>query len=109
MTKSLIRLRVPAAPTTLPTPTRETEERGEVLALRPYVVILHNDDHNEMGYVVQSLRRSVPELSVERAVEIMLEAHKAGHAVVITCPLELAELYRDRLESCGLTATIEQG
>jgi hypothetical protein len=26
---------------------------------------------------------------------------------VIVCPLEPAELYRDRLESCSLTATIE--
>ena len=30
-----------------------------------------------------------------------------GKATVTTCPLELAELYRDRLQSCGLTATIE--
>ncbi len=104
-----VRLRAPEAPTTLPTPTRDTEERGDVQALRPHAVILHNDDHNEMGYVVQSLRRSVPGLSVERAVEIMLEAHNSGRALVITCPLELAELYRDRLESCGLTATIEEG
>jgi ATP-dependent Clp protease adapter protein ClpS len=38
----------------------------------------------------------------------MLEAHNRGKALVTTCPLELAELYRDRLESCGLTATIEK-
>jgi ATP-dependent Clp protease adapter protein ClpS len=37
----------------------------------------------------------------------MLEAHNSGRAVVIVCPLEPAELYRDRLESCSLTATIE--
>ena len=30
-----------------------------------------------------------------------------GKATVTTCPLELAELYRDRLQSCGLTATIQ--
>jgi ATP-dependent Clp protease adaptor protein ClpS len=38
----------------------------------------------------------------------MLEAHNSGKAVVTTCPLELAELYRDRLGSFGLTATIEK-
>ncbi len=38
---------------------------------------------------------------------IMLEAHNSGRAVVIVCPLEPAELYRERLESCSLTATIE--
>jgi ATP-dependent Clp protease adapter protein ClpS len=50
----------------------------------------------------------VPNLGTTRATKIMLEAHNRGKAVVTTCPLELAELYRDRLESCGLTATIEK-
>lgn len=75
--------------------------------LPPYVVLLHNDDHNSMEDVIKALVRSVPELSLERAAEIMLEAHTTGTAAVITCPLELAELYRDRLQSFGLTATIE--
>jgi ATP-dependent Clp protease adaptor protein ClpS len=39
----------------------------------------------------------------------MMEAHQKGKAVVITCPLELAELYRERLQTFGLTATIEKG
>lgn len=76
--------------------------------LPPYAVILHNDDHNEMLDVVRCLMRSVPNLGATRATQIMLEAHNQGKAVVTTCPLELAELYRDRLESCGLTATIEK-
>ena len=42
------------------------------------------------------------------ATAIMLEAHLRGRADVIACPLERAELYRDRLKSHGLTATIEQ-
>jgi ATP-dependent Clp protease adapter protein ClpS len=37
----------------------------------------------------------------------MLEAHNHGQAKVITCPKEAAEHYRAKLESCGLTATIE--
>ena len=76
--------------------------------LPPYHVILHNDDVNDMLHVVQSLLRSVPSLTPPQAETIMLEAHLHGQAVVITCPLELAELYRERLESCGLTATIEK-
>jgi ATP-dependent Clp protease adaptor protein ClpS len=78
------------------------------LILPPYAVILHNDDHNEMAYVVRSLVLCVPEVSAEEAVRIMLEAHESGRALVIVCPLERAELYRDRLESRGLTATIEK-
>jgi len=75
--------------------------------LPPYRVMLHNDDHNAMDHVVRSLLRSVPSLTVEDAAEIMLVAHNHGQASVIECPKEAAEHYRDRLESCGLTATIE--
>ena len=88
-------------------PREEQEQRSKPRALDPYKVVLHNDDHNSMDHVVRSLVRSVPGLGVNKAVRIMLEAHNTGRAIVTTCPLELAELYRDRLESCGLTATIE--
>ncbi|HEX2171622.1 MAG TPA: ATP-dependent Clp protease adaptor ClpS [Dehalococcoidia bacterium] len=94
----------PAEPIT-ETPV-EPKDRTEILP--PYVVILHNDDHNEMLHVVRALLKSVPKLSRARATAIMLEAHFHGQAVVTTCPLELAELYRDRLQSFGLTATIRK-
>jgi ATP-dependent Clp protease adaptor protein ClpS len=89
-------------------PREEQEERTRSRALEPYKVILYNDDVNSMDHVVRSLLRSVPGLSTRKAIDIMLEAHNTGRAVVIVCPLELAELVRDRLESCRLTATIEQ-
>ncbi len=73
----------------------------------PWRVMLHNDDHNSMDHVVVSLMGSIPQLTIERAAEIMLAAHNDGQASVIVCPKEHAELYRDRLEGCGLTATIE--
>ncbi len=79
---------------------------GEILP--PYSVILHNDAHNGMDYVVGAIVKSVPSLDVPDAVRIMLEAHNAGQAVVITCPLEPAELYRDRLRGFGLGVTIEK-
>ena len=94
----------PAAPTT--TPEQRTRTLEETLP--PYAVVLHNDDVNDMAHVVQALIVSVPELSEERAVEIMMHAHSHGQADVIRCPLERAELYRDRLESRGLTATIQR-
>jgi ATP-dependent Clp protease adaptor protein ClpS len=74
----------------------------------PWTVILHNDDYNTMPYVVTCLLKTVPELTEQRATDIMYEAHTQGRARVITCPLELAELYRDRLQSLVLTATIEK-
>ncbi|MEO8540787.1 MAG: ATP-dependent Clp protease adaptor ClpS [bacterium] len=76
--------------------------------LPPYRVVLHNDDHNSMDHVVLSIVRSVPSLTAEEAAEIMLQAHLHGQATVIECPKEAAEYYRERLESCGLTATIER-
>jgi ATP-dependent Clp protease adaptor protein ClpS len=95
------------APTAPDIEIRENvEQRHEILP--PYIVILHNDDHNDMLYVVQCLMKAVPGMDPGRATRIMFEAHNRGRAVVTTCPLELAELYRDRLESFGLTATIEK-
>lgn len=76
--------------------------------LPPYAVILHNDDVNEMTFVARALLKSVPELGQEDAVRIMLEAHNTGTAVVIVCPLERAELYRDRIRSFSLGCTIEK-
>jgi ATP-dependent Clp protease adaptor protein ClpS len=90
------------------TPNIERRRRTIQEILPPYSVILHNDDHHAMDYVVAALVKSVPSLTVEEAINIMLEAHNAGQAVVITCPLEQAELYRDRIRSFGLGVTIER-
>lgn len=75
--------------------------------LPPWRVMLHNDDHNSMELVVHALLTTVPSLTVEDAAAIMLEAHLTGVALVIVTPKERAEFYRERLESFGLTSTIE--
>ncbi len=91
----------------MPTPTTEIDPALLARLIPPYRVILHNDDVNTMDHVVRALLRSVPSLAPEEATAIMLEAHHHGRAVVIECPKEAAEHYRNRLESFGLTATIE--
>ena len=83
-------------------------EKSVTEFLPPYSVILHNDDVNEMAFVAQALLNSVPELGQEDAVRVMLEAHNNGTAVVTVCPLERAELYRDRIRSYSLGCTIER-
>ena len=90
--------------------TTETDRAERTLneILPPYAVILHNDDYHEADYVVTALLRSVTSLAVNEAVMIMLDAHNNGQAVVVTCPLEQAELYRDRIRTFGLGATIEK-
>lgn len=81
--------------------------RNRTKLLPPYKVIVHDDDYNEMNYVVFALLHSVNILSVQEAERIMLTAHLTGKAVVIVCPKEVAEYYQERLLSYHLTATIE--
>ena len=76
--------------------------------LPPYSVILHNDVVHSMDYVVTSLRESIPTISPDEANSIMLKAHNEGSAVVITCPLEHAELYNERIRTFGLSSTVEK-
>ncbi|MFN9175187.1 MAG: ATP-dependent Clp protease adapter ClpS [Synechocystis sp.] len=72
-----------------------------------YRVLLHNDDFNSMEHVVQTLIQTVAGLTQPQAVDIMMEAHTNGMALVITCALEHAEFYCETLRSNGLSSTIE--
>jgi ATP-dependent Clp protease adaptor protein ClpS len=72
-----------------------------------YRVLLHNDDFNSMEYVVQTLLKTVPSLTQPQAVDIMMEAHMSGTALVITCAQEHAEFYSETLKNHGLTSSIE--
>jgi ATP-dependent Clp protease adaptor protein ClpS len=89
------------------TPRTDDEVRQLLRLLPRYRVLLHNDDHNTMDHVVLALLRTVPGLSVEDAVRIMMEAHVTGVAQVIVCLKEQAEHYREGLERYGMTSTIE--
>ncbi len=84
------------------------EKRSTSRKLAPqYRVLLHNDSHNSMEYVVESLLTTVPSLTQPQAVSIMMEAHTNGVALVITCAQEHAEFYCETLKNRGLTSTIE--
>lgn len=84
------------------------EKRSTVRKLAPkYRVLLHNDDFNSMEYVVQVLMTTVPSVTQPQAVNIMMEAHTNGIALVITCAQEHAEFYSETLNNHGLTSTIE--
>lgn len=73
--------------------------------LPPYALILHNDDHNDMVYVVLTIRRLTP-LKAHEAMRRMFEAHRLGQTHLLTTHKERAELYRDQFKSAGLTTTI---
>lgn len=89
----------------------ETIERSSTSTIRKpaprYRVLLHNDDFNPMEYVVECLVQVVPSLTPPQAVDIMMQAHNSGVALVITCALEHAEFYCEGLRSKGLTSSIE--
>lgn len=84
------------------------EKRSTARKLAPrYRVLLHNDEHNSMEYVVQVLITTVPSITQPQAVSIMMEAHTNGMALVITCAQEHAEFYCETMKNHGLTSTIE--
>lgn len=84
------------------------EKRSTVRKIAPrYRVLLHNDDFNSMEYVVQTLLATVASLTQPQAVNIMMEAHNSGIALVITCSQEHAEFYCETLKNHGLTSTME--
>jgi ATP-dependent Clp protease adaptor protein ClpS len=91
-----------AFPDVLPDEATDTKTRRQP----PYAVILHNDDINTMDFVVSVLRK-VFGYEVEKCVELMIEAHEKGRAVVWVGPLEVAELKADQMLSCGADPTMK--
>ncbi|MCS7014503.1 MAG: ATP-dependent Clp protease adaptor ClpS [Gemmatales bacterium] len=82
------------------------QAKGRVDRLPPYKLLLHNDDVNDMAYVVQTIQE-LTALSREEATQRMLEAHKNGVALLLVTHKERAELYAEQFASKGLTVTIE--
>ena len=91
-------------PEALPDTDTETRTRRQP----PYAVILHNDDVNTMEFVVAVLRK-VFGYTVEKCVELMLEAHEKGRAAVWIGALEVAELKADQIRSCGADPFVKKG
>jgi ATP-dependent Clp protease adaptor protein ClpS len=76
------------------------QSRSKTKRQPPYAVILHNDDVNSFEFVIQVLQK-VFHYDVQKAVSLMLQAHKTGRSIVWTGTLEVAELKADQIRSCG--------
>jgi ATP-dependent Clp protease adapter protein ClpS len=74
--------------------------------LPPWKVLLHNDDKNDILFVVSTVMQ-LTSLNQQDAEQRTIEAHKTGVALLLTTHKERAELYKDQFESKGLTVTIE--
>jgi len=72
----------------------------------PWSVLLHNDDVNELDYVVRTVRQLTP-LNAVDALQRTLEAHQRGLAQLFETHREHAELVQEQLTSRRLTVTIE--
>jgi len=79
---------------------------GPPRLLPPWKVLLHNDDKNNVVYVVETIME-LTTLKEQDAVLRTEEAHKTGVSLLLVTHKERAELYKDQFESKNLTDTIE--
>jgi len=80
--------------TTKTLPREETHTRR----VPPYHVILENDEHHSMEFVIEVLMKALG-CEAERAFQFMMEAHTSGRAVVWTAPKEVAELKAEQIQT----------
>ena len=64
----------------------------------PYHVVIDNDDHHSMDFVVGVLCKALG-YALERSIQLMMEAHTAGRAIVWTGSKEVAELKADQIRT----------
>ena len=96
----------PPSGTATKAPPKKAPKQPPTQPLPPWKVLLHNDDKNDMLYVVQTIVELTP-LEKEEAVQRMQEAHKTGVALLLVTHKERAELYREQFQSKGLIVTVE--
>ena len=74
------------------------KETTKTRRVPPYNVILLNDDHHSMEFVVEVLSKALG-YAVERSFQLMMQAHSSGRAVVWTGPKEVAELKAEQIRT----------
>jgi ATP-dependent Clp protease adaptor protein ClpS len=86
-------------PGTIVAPTRtQPVEETQTRRQPPYHVILLNDDHHSMEFVVEVLCKVI-HCPLEQAMRLMYEAHTSGRAVIWTGSREVAELKAEQVLS----------
>jgi len=86
------------APEVLVTTKSKPKEATRTRRLSPYHVLIENDDHHSMQFVVGVLCKALGH-SPERSFQLMLQAHTTGRAVVWTGSKEVAELKADQIRT----------
>lgn len=81
-------------------------EKNKVRLVPPYHVILENDDHHSMEFVIGVLRK-VLGYAQEKCIQLMMLAHHSGQAVVWTGPKEVAELKVELIQTFHETREVD--
>jgi len=92
---------------TVETPVREKETKGEEEVNVPWQVVVHNDPVNLMTYVTMVFQR-VFGYPREKAERHMLEVHQNGRSILWSGVRERAEFYVQQLHGHLLLATLEK-
>jgi ATP-dependent Clp protease adaptor protein ClpS len=87
-----------ALPETDVTTRTEPREETRTRQVPPYHVILENDDHHSMEFVIDVLCKALG-ATVEHAYQLMMQAHTSGRAVIWTAPREVAELKAEQIQT----------
>ena len=85
---------------------KKAPQRKPPQPMPPWKVLLHNDDKNDIVFVVRTVMELTP-LNQDEAIQRTTEAHKTGLSLLLTTHKERAELYQEQFMSKGLTVTIE--
>ena len=73
-------------------------EKTQTRRIPPYHVILANDDHHSMQFVVEVLCKALG-CTPEKSYQMMMTAHTSGQAVVWTGSKEVAELKAEQIRT----------
>lgn len=91
------------SPTLMPGTIQETDEAVRSETVPPYKVIFLNDDVTTMEFVIYLLI-AIFKKDPTTAVELMLETHNTGAAIVDVLPLEEAELRQQQTHEAARSA-----
>lgn len=90
-------------------PPRQRPDEEILLALStlPLYRVMLTVSQRDGALAGAFFRTLAPMVGEERAARILADAARAGVALVVTCPRELAEHYRDELNRRALPCAIE--
>lgn len=78
--------------------TTEPIKEIQTRRLPPYNVILENDDHHSMEFVLEVLQKALG-YDEQKSFQLMMLAHESGQAIVWTGSKEVAELKQEQMLS----------